>query len=107
MRPVLKTALDAVTANADSEAIPTDYQVACSLQVITTGTATGTLKMQFSNDRDNPTHWSDIPNASITISAAGVTNIPKTDICYKWIKVNLSGFSGTGTVTANYNSFGF
>lgn len=99
-----------------SAAIDASSIYSVSTQCVTVGSSpTGTLKLQCSNDKVNaanlaldtvPTNWSDIPNASVAVSAAGVTLIPKTDICYQWIRAIWTQTSGTGTITVNLKTLG-
>jgi hypothetical protein len=112
MKPLNEKALDAVTDTANSTEIKSDFQVACSVQVVTTSTIAGAVKLQFSNDPQNvagyPVNWSDIAGATVTLSgSAGVFHIPKTEICYNYMRVVFTKSGGSGTVTANYHSFAF
>jgi hypothetical protein len=104
------TSLNAADAsmNQSGSAIDATLMVYASAQAIISGTAAGTLKLQGSNDApagpqylttSAPIHWSDL--ASVSISGAGVYLIPKTDICYEWVRVIYVSASGTGTITAN------
>lgn len=84
-----------------------------SAQVVTSGTATGTLKLQFSNDVNaqnplsQPTNWTDIPSATVTVASAGAAGIPKTDLCYQWVRaVWTHANAGTGTVIVNLKFIG-
>ena len=64
------------------------------------------MKLQASNDEQPdlrnagwvPTNWSDISGATVAISGAGAFLIPKTDLCYQWVRVVYTN-SGTGTQT--------
>lgn len=112
MRPLNDKVLDAVAISTNSVEIKSDWQVACSVQVIATGTIAGAVKLQFSNDAQGvaglPTNWSDISGATVTLTGtAGVFSIPKTEICYNFMRVVLTVSGGTGTATANYHSFAF
>ena len=79
-------------------------------------TAVGTVKIQASNDIYNSgytpgsfavTNWSDIPSASATITAGGIALIPKTDLCYRWIRaVYTSSSGGSSTVNITMNALG-
>lgn len=98
------------SASINGLAIDVSKAIQISAQVITTGDAAGTLKLQVSNDAPvgpqyeptaQPTNWNDIPSATVTISAAGTLLIPKTDVCYDWIRVVYTRSSGAGTITVN------
>lgn len=110
--------INAVTAAVDrvSAAVVTDQIFYMSVQVVTSGTATGTLKLQFSNDLClgqegavpiTPTNWTDIPSASVTVSAAGAAGISKTELSYAYIRaVWTKDNGGTGTITVLINGMG-
>lgn len=53
MKPLNDKIFDAVTVTTTSDEFKADYQVACSVQVVATGTIAGTVKIQFSNDPMN------------------------------------------------------
>ncbi len=98
-----------------SAAIPAEQLIQVSVQGVVTGSSpVGTLKLQGSNDpilvnylpKYTPTNWSDIPNATIAVSATGVFLIPKTEICYSWIRVVWVVGSGSGLVTARLVTVG-
>lgn len=81
-----------------------------SVQVSSTGAGAGTLKLQASNDQPVqsnvvPTNWSDVPTASVAVSGAGAFLIPKTDLCYEWIRLVYTN-SGTGTISAVFKALG-
>lgn len=109
MRQLLDKVLSAADASADANgpAILAENLFNVSLQAVVTGTSTGTLKLQYSNDIVNPviptgtpTNWSDVPSATVSITGAGVFGIAKTDICYQFIRaifVHTNGAAGTLT----------
>lgn len=112
MRPSNVIALNAADASADkSFVIDATSLMSCSVQVIMTGTSSGALKLQFSNDPNtvDPTHFSDITSATVTLTGtAGVFAIQKNDICCQWIKLTYTKNNGAaGTITANFHSWGF
>lgn len=97
-------------ATQSSSAIDALSMVSASVQgVAVGGTITGALKVQFSNDAKNPTNWSDVPSATVAVSAAGVVAIPKFETAYRWIRVfytKTTSASGA-TITAQVNSLHF
>lgn len=102
------------SGNLISIALDSSYLFATSAQAVATGSPVGVLKLQFSNDHafaspnnQTPTNWSDIPNATVSISAAGVFAIPRTELCYQWIRAVYTFTSGTGAITVETNSLGF
>lgn len=97
------------TANATitSSAIDMSQIFKMSAQVIIgTGTATGSLQLQVSNDHSTGaqqfgnqtfTHWSNLGSA-VAISGAGSTLIAQQDMCYKALRaVYTDSSSGLGT----------
>lgn len=79
-----------------------------SAQLVATGSAAGSFKIQVSDDSGPdsytdtfvPTNWSDLSGASVSVSGSGVYLIPKVDLSYNYIRfVYVS--TGTGTVVAN------
>jgi hypothetical protein len=97
-------------ATLTSAAIPALNLFSCSVQITATGSAAGTLAIQASNDDSNaanfvPTNWSAIPNATVTVTGAGAFLIPKTDLCYQWVRVVYTN-SGTGTVAVVFKALG-
>lgn len=99
--------------NQNGSAILADQLTWVSAQVVTTGTSTGTLKLQASNDvvtqpssvssgTAAPTHWFDITSATVSVSAAGTVGIVKTEICYQWIRaVWTETNAAAGTISVN------
>lgn len=105
--------LSQAAATITSAAIPALNLFSCSAQVSTTGAgAAGTLRLQASNDIAGmdghpgpPTNWSDIPSASVVASGAGAFLIPKTDLCYQWIRAIYTN-TGTGTFSVVLKALG-
>lgn len=103
-----------IASSVNSNAVFTGYMVTASVQAVTTSTAVGTLKLQYSNDpgspieRTVPTNWSDVPSATVAVSSAGVYAIAKLDISYNWLRLAYVATSGTGNITTAYiHGFGF
>lgn len=111
MRPsniLALSAIDASTAGSQHSApIPTSQILACSVQVVAVGTLTGAVSIEASNDPDKnpadpsyaPTNWVAIPSATVTVSAAGQFLIPKTELCYEFIRIVYTKTTSTGTPT--------
>lgn len=85
---------------------------------VSTGSSTGTVNIQASNDiapavdasgLPNPSHWVNIATVgTVTITAASTTLIPVFQVGYKWIRssyVHNNGSAGTITVTLNTQGF--
>lgn len=105
---------NAAVASGNSVAIPAENLWAVSAQAISTGTVAATVKLQASDDNvvigtgQVPTNWSDIPSATVSVtSGGGAFLIPKTDLCYQWIRINVSSTSGTGNLQVNVKVSGF
>lgn len=109
------TASDA--ASATGSKVNMDDILYVSFQVVFgDASAAGTLKIQASNDECGsgnqpssfvPTNWSDLSGVSVTATAGGVLLIPKTDVCYRWIRaVYTSTGAGSTTITVNMMALG-
>src|SRR5579872_4422788 len=100
--PIVAIASQTSAGTINSDAIPTQNVLSVSAQAVATGgSVAGTAKLQASNDNVTtgsgavPTNWTDIASATVSVSAAGTFLIPKTEICYQWIRVVYTN-SGTG-----------
>lgn len=83
-----------------------------SIQLVFTGSPSGTFKLQCSNDAGNPngavppslssgvTNWTDIAGSSQVISAAGDITYQVENAGYAWVRVVYTFTSGTGTITS-------
>lgn len=103
------------TTSFNGPAILCDQLFALSAQIIAGGTLVGSLKLQGSNDAPvnvpggaapTATNWSDISGASVSVSSAGVFLIPKTEICYQYIRLVWTRDSGSGNVVINTMQLG-
>lgn len=91
-----------------------------SIQVVVTGTPTGTFKLQASNDpvyaSNIPagarvvTNWTDVASSSQVVSAAGSVMWSATDAMYNYVRVvytDASGGASTAVITScTFNSKG-
>jgi hypothetical protein len=96
-----------------------EYQLGVSIQVVITGTPSGTLNLQGSNDfgtikpagpdQGNPgvVNWTDIANSSSPVTGAGTASWNFNGVFYKWIRLNYVSVSGTGNMTVRINTKGF
>lgn len=120
MRSLNEVVLNALsdTSSQTSAAIDASQLFRVSVQASFTDSAVaGTLKLQCSNDPSSannlpslqtPTHWTDIPNTSQSITAGASVLIPSTEIAYRWIRVVFTETTpGSGTVTATLNALGY
>lgn len=104
--PILNAA-NAAT-NQNSTAVNVQLARFASVQAVVTGSATGTLKLQVSNDDNgSPTNWSDLTGATVSVSGAGVYLIPAQNMSYQFIRAVYTAASGTGTITVNAHMVGF
>lgn len=113
MRQVNITAIPLQSAaSINGAAIPAERFVQCSAQIAATGAAAGTLQLQASDDVSGadgfpgtPTNWSNVPSASISVTGSGAFLIPKTDLCYQWVRLIYTN-TGTGTISVNLKVWG-
>lgn len=111
MRQVNENIVPVQAAGAvTTAAIPALNLFYCSAQIAATGSAAGTMKLQASNDDPTqgnvtPTNWSDISGATVSVSGAGAFLIPKTDLCYQYIRIVYTN-SGTGTISIVFKALG-
>lgn len=102
--------LAAIDTNQTSSPILLTQIFKVSVQATFTATATGTFKIQVSNDEPDPslpvadqtfTNWSDLGSA-VNITGAGVNLIAQQDVCYRAMRVvytDTSGGTSTGKMT--------
>jgi hypothetical protein len=97
--------------NTNGIAVDCSNVIQASVHVVATGTPTGAVKIQVSNDSPIglagqngspwvPTNWVDLASVTIPVTAAGSFLIPKFDVCYQFIRAVYTG-TGTGTAVAN------
>jgi len=75
-----------------------------AIQATATGTPTGTLTIQASNDGVN--YGTIIGVAAITVNAAGTQNLNLPNIGHKYLQAVYAG-SGAGTLLVIFNAKGF
>lgn len=120
MRNSLIPAIAGVSAAVDANGVTVDATciLAASCIAKITGTSTGTLKFQASNDLPSicttvagklqPVNWVDIAGQTVAVAGAAVIIIPKFDCAYQWLRVIFVHANGAaGTITANINAKGF
>jgi hypothetical protein len=98
MRPNAVSNLSSVNlATTNGNTIPVAFVSFVSAQAVSTGTPTGNVKLQVSNDLASslsvdaygqpiPVNWTDVPNSSTSISSSGSVLIPCTQICNQWLR---------------------
>lgn len=89
-----------------------------AIQVVFTGTPTGSIKLQFSNDaayagnprsgtsglNPPPTNWTDIANSSFTVTAAGNVGWDYSWPGFNWVRIvytDTSSGSSTAIITSS------
>ena len=87
-----------------------------SVQAVYTGTPTGTLKLQASNDAPPagsssgswaPTNWTDIPTQSVSLTgSAGSTLFEVANSNYRFIRLVYVQSASTGSLSARFNGKG-
>jgi len=92
-------------ATVTTSAIPALNLFSASIQIAATGSAAGTLKLQASNDDTSPSNWSDVPSAFVGVTGAGAYLIPKTDLCYQFVRLVYAN-TGTGTISVTFKALG-
>jgi|WetSurMetagenome_2_1015567.scaffolds.fasta_scaffold566499_1 hypothetical protein len=112
----------ATNANFNSYAYQVWDTFGYSIQVVVTGTPTGTFKLQCSADPVPqgpnstpftgvvPTNWTDVGNSSQAVSAAGSVVWNVSDAMYNWVRVvytDGSGGTSTATFTGRFNAKGY
>lgn len=105
------------TGSVNFAAVDTNQIIAVSaLATFSENTAAGTLKLQASNDHSAagnlagafvPTNWVDISGATVTIVAGASVLIPKTEVCYNYIRLVFTRTGGAGTMQVNLCSLGY
>lgn len=108
-----------LNTNVTGAHVPLKNMFMYSIVAIITGTPTGTLKLQASNDpetndtvplSDNPpVNWVDVANSSFSVSAAGNTMWNVTDVAYNYVRViytDSSGATSTAIMTVVFNGKG-
>lgn len=107
-----------MNANYNSPYTPLKSIFMFSIAAVVTGTPTGTISLQGSNDPETndtqtnvtahlppavgPTNWSTIANSSFVLSASGVEMWNVHDVAYNYVRVVYTDASG-GTSTATMN----
>lgn len=111
--PLTFDTTDLSQATATSTAINLSHVSQYAVQIVTSGTHAGTLKIQVSCDEGHPNsaasgsqvsgvvNWSDLPNATAAVSNSGVYLINVADAGYCWARVVYTKTSGTGAISSS------
>lgn len=115
LSPIIAAGTSAA-ASFNSVAVDSSYLVASSLQAVVTGTSTGTLTYQVSNDSPDmcttsstgalvPTNWTPLTSQTVSVTGAGNFLIPKFDTSYRWMRIAyVATNAAAGTIRANMQS---
>jgi hypothetical protein len=102
------------SVNQTSQPIDTTTALLASVQVVVTGTSTGTVTIQGSNDASSDGVQNTAPSNFTALAAgtavAGGNNyiIPLQNLCYNWIRVvYTAGNAQAGTLTANTKTLSY
>lgn len=114
-----------LNVNYNSPYVPLKSIILYTMAAIITGTPTGSLKLQASNDPETndtqynatasmppavgPTHWVDITDSTFAVSASGETMWNVRDIGYNYVRVvytDSSSGASTATMTVVFNGKG-
>lgn len=118
MKPSTSNNINAsAVVDQNGSVIDANQLFAMSVQAVVTGTSTGTLNVQFSNDispavdsngKPAPTHWSNIATVgTVAIAGAGIYSMPKFDIAYRWIRCQfVHANAAAGNISVNVNVLG-
>ena len=106
-KPVIIPANTIMNTTINSQALELLNMYGYSIQVVFTGTPTGTFKLQASSDPVNgvssglntPVNWTDVANSSQSLTAAGNYMWNVFDVMYNWVRLVYQDTSG-GTSTA-------
>lgn len=105
-----------MNATINSTAIPLYQMYGYSIQLVFTGTPTGSFKLQGSADpvpqagspsitaQPVPTNWTDIANSSNMVAAAGSVMYNVSEVMYNYVRVvytDTSSGSSTAVITVS------
>lgn len=123
--PNIIPASTVMNTTINSQAMQLENMFGYAIQVVFTGTPTGSFKLQSSCDAVTrasqvfgpngaviytPTNWTDITDSPFAVTAAGSTEWNVTDVGYNYVRVvytDTSGGSSTAIITsATFNGKG-
>lgn len=116
MRQSSKQNIYMIDASIDQigSTIPSSQVFSMSAMVVVTGTSSGTVYIQCSDDcppdvsaSGMPSHWVNINNQSVAVSGSGVYLIPKFDVCYNFLRSHYVATNASGGgISANITTLG-
>lgn len=124
-KPNIIPASTVMNATLNSSALQLENMFGYAIQIVFTGTPTGSFKLQSSCDpvtaagqkfgangavTFSPTNWTDIADSTFTVSAAGNVEWNVTDVMYNYVRVvytdTSSGASTAIITSATFNGKG-
>lgn len=106
-----------VSGDLSSAPLLLAYAFGYAIQAVFTGSPSGTLKLQGSNDsvpnaqfvETPPSNWTDIDGSSTSISASGTVLLNAQGVYFTWVRAVFtpSMSPGTGTMSVTGNTKGF
>lgn len=94
-------------ANINSSPMQLEWMIGFSIQIVFTGSPTGSFKLQASCDPLSskgtgfngdvsyvPTHWTDIADSSQSVTAAGNIEWNMSEVMFNWVRVVYTDGSG-------------
>lgn len=111
MRFANNTLLNAAATRAlTSDVLDLQQIVNLGLHLIATGTPTGSLLIEVSNDLvnsgDKVANWGQYQAPTALSGAALSTPVSIPNICFRWLRVRYTFSSGSGQIVVNYCSHG-
>lgn len=92
----------AMTASFNSSEVDVSQFVGFSIQCVYSGSPNGSMKLQISNDQEDPTNWDDLANSTVTITTSGSETYIVGDVFYNFIRLVYTFSSGSGTFNAKF-----
>lgn len=103
--PIFFQGVDASVTTQTSKPVPSTYLYTGSIQAVFSGTPSGALQIQVSNDsganlvNSAPVNWSNL-GSPVTVTSGALTLIilPNPPFCFAWMQVVWTHSGGSGTM---------
>lgn len=96
---LLPNGAESLADDWQSEAIHLQFLNQYSIQLVFTGTPTGSWYLETSDDQREPTNWSVLTGSSQAITEAGNHTWHVRSAAYTWLRVRYQRASGSGSLT--------
>lgn len=98
-----------MSGNINSDPTNIDSCVSFSVQAVITGTPTGTIELQASNDvvtssAAGPVNWTTITESEADITSSGTYMVNYELPSYSWVRLVYNRVGGSGTMNARINA---